>query len=68
MASEKISTSQSIGPKIGSMKKQPTFDLVTEDKYNKVKNFRLKVYNVFKSYDMPDIEKTENCPGRKGLQ
>ena len=38
--------------------KQPTFDWDTEDKYNELKNFRLEVYNVFKSHDMPDIQKT----------
>ena len=52
------------------MMKQWTFDWDTEDKYNELKNFRLQVYNVFKSYDMPDIEKTaliKNWLGRKGL-
>ena len=49
--------------------KQPTFIWDTEDKYNELKNFRVEVYNVFKSYDMPDIKKTaliKNWLGRKG--
>ena len=71
MESEQISAGQNIGPNIGTMMKQPTFDWDTEDKYNELKNFRLEVYNVFKSCDMPDIEKTaliKNWLGRKGLQ
>ena len=58
MASEKISTRQIMECKVGPMMKQTTFDWYTEDKYNELKNPRLEVYNVFKSYDMPDIEKT----------
>ena len=68
MASEQVSTGQHMGPKVGPMMKQPTFDWDTEDKYNKLKNFRLEVYNFFKSYNMPDIEKTaliKNWLGRK---
>ena len=38
------------------MMEQPTFNWDTED--NKLKNFILQVYNVFKSYDMPSIKKT----------
>ena len=37
---------QSIGPKIGMMMKQPTFDWGTDDKYRKLKNFKLEVINV----------------------
>ena len=51
--------------------KQPTFNWDTEDKYNKLKHFRLQVNNIFKSYTMPDIEKTairKNWLDRKGLQ
>ena len=33
----KISPRQSIGPKIGVMMKQPTFDWGTEDKYSELK-------------------------------
>ena len=53
------------------MMKQTTFNWDTDDKYNELKNFRLEVYNVFKSYDMPDVEKMaliKNWLGRKGLQ
>ena len=53
------------------MMKQPTFDWDTEDKYSELKNFKLEIYNVFKLYDMPDIEKTaliKNWLVRKGLQ
>ena len=39
MASEQISTRQSIGAKIGPVMKQPTFDWNTEDKYKELKNF-----------------------------
>ena len=71
MASKQISARQSMGPKVGPMMKQPTFNWDTEDKYSELKNFRLEVHNVFKSYDMPDIEKTaliKNWLVRKGLQ
>ena len=70
-ASEQISTRQSMGPKTGPMMNQPTFNWDTEDKYYDLKNFRLQLYNVFKSYDMQDMEKTaiiKNWLGRKGLQ
>ena len=53
------------------MMKQPPFNWDNEDKYNQLKNFRLEVYNVLKSYDMPGREKTsviKNWQGRKGLQ
>ena len=69
MADEQISAGQSMGPKVGQLMKQHTFDWDTEVKYSKLKNFRLKVYNVFKSYDMTDIAKTaliKNWPGRIG--
>ena len=35
------------------MMKQPTFNWEAEDKYNELKNVRLEVNNIFKSYDMP---------------
>ena len=57
-----------MGPKVGPMMKQPTFDRDNEDKCNELKSFRLEVYNVFKSYDMPDIGKMaliKNWLGRK---
>ena len=46
MASKQISPRQSIGPKIGAMMKQPTFNWGTEDKYSELKNFKLQVINV----------------------
>ena len=70
MASEQISTRQNMGPKVGPMMKQPTYSWKTEDKHS-LKNFRLELYNVFKLYDMPDIEKTaliKNRIGRKIFQ
>ena len=39
------------------MMKQPTFNWEAEDKYSVLKNFRLKVNNVFKSYNIPQTEK-----------
>ena len=60
-----------MGPKVGPLMKQPKFNLDTEDKYYELKNFRLEVYNILKSYDMPDLEKTtltKNWLGRKALQ
>ena len=71
MAIKHISARQSMGPKVGPMMKQPTFDWVTKDKCKQLKYFRLEVYHVLKSYDMPDIEKTaliKNWLCRKGLQ
>ena len=51
------STRQSVGPKVGGpVMKQPTFKMDTEDKYDELKNFRLKINGVFKLYNMPDIE------------
>ena len=58
MAIEQISERQSMGPKVGPMMKQPRFDCDTEDKYNELKYFRLDVCNVFKPYNVSDIEKT----------
>ena len=60
-----------MGPKVGPIMKQPTFNWDTEDKYNELNNFRLEVYNVFKSYYVPHLEKTaliKNWLWRKGLQ
>ena len=71
MASEQIRARQNMGPKGGPMMKQPTFNWDNEDKCNELKNFRLEVYNIFKSYSIPDIEKTaliKSWLGTKGLQ
>ena len=58
MASKQINPRQSLRPKIGLMMTQPTFVSDAEDKYNELKNLTLEVFNVFKSYDMPDRQKT----------
>ena len=54
MSSEQISHQQKIGPKIGAMMKQPTFNWGTDDKYSIMKNFKLEVINVFKSHQLLD--------------
>ena len=36
--------------------KQPTFNLKAKDKYNELKNFKLEVNNIFKSYSMPQTK------------
>ena len=58
-------------PKIGSpTMKQLTFDWNAEDKYSKLKTFRLKVSNVLSTYNTPQTDKlarVKNCLGRKGL-
>ena len=46
MTHEQISARQSMGSNIAPMMKQPTFNWDTQDKYNKLKNFRLEIYNV----------------------
>ena len=56
IASKQISALTEHGTKEEPMMKQPTFYWDTGDNYNKLKNFRLEVYNVFKSYDMADKE------------
>ena len=51
--------------------KQPTFDWNAEDKYSKLKTFRLEVNNVLSMYNTPQTDKlavVKNCLGRKGLQ
>ena len=60
------------GPKIGSLTmKQPMFDWDAEDKYSKLKTFRLEVNNVLSTYNAPQTDKlalVKNWLGRKGLQ
>ena len=70
---KQMSARQSMGPIIGrSMMKQPTFNWDIEDKCNKLKNVKLEVNNICKSYNMPDVgNKTivyKNWLSRKGLQ
>ena len=57
MESEQISPRQSLGPKVGAMMNQSTFNWGTEDKYSKLKNCKLEIINVFKSYAIADVEK-----------
>ena len=46
------------GPKIGSpAMKQPTFDWNPEDKYSKLKTFRLEVNNVLSTYNTAQTDK-----------
>ena len=65
-------TRQSTKPKVGRpMMKQPILNWNTEDKYNEVRDFRLQVITIFKSYNMPDTGKIatiKSCLYRKGLQ
>ena len=60
------------GPKIGSpAMKQQTFDWNAEDKYSKLKTFRLEINNVLFMYNTLQAEKlavVKNWLGRKGLQ
>ena len=69
MVHEQVSARQSMEPKVcRPMMKQSTFNWDTKDKYNKLKNFRLEINNVFKL--MSGIEKAaiiKNWLGRKGL-
>ena len=51
-------TSDMVGPKIGSpTMKQPTFDWDSEDKYSKLKRFRLEVNNLLSTYNTPQTDK-----------
>ena len=60
------------GPKIGSpTMKHPTFNWNVEDKYSKLKTFRLQVNNVSSIYNTPQTDKlavVKNWLGRKDLQ
>ena len=60
------------GPKIGSpAMKELTFDWNPEDKYSKLKTFRLEVNKVLSTYNTPQTDKLalgKNWLGRKGLQ
>ena len=45
------------GPKIcGTAMKQPSFNWEVDDKYGKLKNFRLEVNNIFALYNTPHTE------------
>ena len=61
-----------LGPKIGSSTmKKLSFNWNTEDKYSKLKTFRLEVSNVLSMYNTLQMDKlaaVKNWLGRKGLQ
>ena len=51
MAAARAKSTQSFRPRLGRpIMKQPTFNWEAEDKYNELKNFRLGVNNITKSY------------------
>ena len=60
------------GPKTGRpAMKQPSFKWEADDKYSRLKNFRLEVNNIITSYNTPHAELlaiVKNWLGRKGLQ
>ena len=60
------------GPKVGSpTMKQLTFDWNAQDKYSKLKAFRLEVNNILSTYNTQQTDKlalVQNWLGRKGLQ
>ena len=57
MATAATESPQSVGPKIGRpVMKQPNFNWEADDKYNKLKNFRLEVNCTFVSYNIPCTE------------
>ena len=72
MAAAEQKGTQNVGTRVGRpIMKHPTFNWEAEDKYNELKNFRLEVNNIFKSYSMPQAEQIaiiKNRLGRKGLQ
>ena len=57
MAVARAERTQNIGPRLGGpTMKQPTFNWEVEDKFNELKNIRLEVNMIFKSYSMPQAE------------
>ena len=60
------------GPKIGGpAMKKPTFNWDSEDKYSKLKTFKLEVNNILSTYNTlkaEQLEMVKNWLGRKGLQ
>ena len=59
------------GPMIGGpTMKQPVFDWNVQDKYGKLKTFRLEVNNILSTYNTPQTDKlalVKKWLGRKGL-
>ena len=72
MAVSRAERIQNAGPRLGrSIMKQPAFNWQEEETCNELKNFRLEVNNMFKSYSTPQavqIAIIRNWLGRKGLQ
>ena len=57
MATATTERPQNVWPKIGRpAMKQSNFNWEADDKYNKLKNFRLEVNNIFRWYNMPHTE------------
>ena len=57
MAVARAERTQNSGLRLGrSVMRQPTFNWEAGDKYNELKNFRLEVSNIFKSYSMSQAE------------
>ena len=58
MAAGGVERTENAGPRLGRpIMRQPTFIWEAEDKYNELKNFRLEVNNILKSYCMTQAEK-----------
>ena len=54
MAAAGNERAQNAGPKLGSpTMKHPNFNWEAEDKYNKLKNVRVEVNNIFRYYNTP---------------
>ena len=54
---ERRQNGQNVGPRQSRpIKKQPTFNWEVEDKNNELKNLRLEINNIFKSYGTPQAE------------
>ena len=72
MAAAGTERSQNMGPRLGGpAMKQPNFNWEAEHKCNRLKNFRLEVNTVFKSYNTTQMEQLaiiKNWLGRKGLK
>ena len=63
---------QNAGPKLGGpMVKQLTFNWSSKDKYAELKNFKMKLKNMFQNYSISQAERVpniKNCLGRKAPQ
>ena len=62
-------TQNASGPKIGSpAMKQLTFDWSGQEKYSKLKTFRLELNNVLLTYNTPETDKLAGVKNWLGLQ